>query len=353
MTFLRNAGLLRSAQRALLFVLSTLAGVGLTGGAASLAQGPVPEAYFKPQTLIPPDVPIEVLIGETFKFKVRFRNTGNAIGYGPFIDLAIDSRGVDANAVSPIPPSSALDCDGIDFGSARMVDVIGGPLALTSTKLPTGWDAVTNCSTPTSNSTPTHPYANVGTVTLPASGWQLATIELPFGSFDPSQPEIVVEVTAKVHRYADPNVPLRICERGGFRWTAETSGSPILEPNTTNNVGTWTCQEVTPRVFMIKKEYLGPEDETATGPNFKHKYKITLDIADGQTIGKPLTIKDCLPDGMVYEGDLVVTNVIPAWPLHTATEPPIGSVNVPPQSCLEVSWIGIVVAGGPGPDATV
>jgi len=69
-----------------------------------------------------------------------------------------------------------------------------------------------------------------------------------------------------------------------------------------NNVTTWpalNCPSVTPDVFIVKKEYIGPEDETATGPNFPHKYKITLDVATGQTIGTA-DRQGLLPNGMVY-----------------------------------------------------
>ena len=114
----------RVARGAMLLAF-VLAAVGFTGGATSLAQ-PAPNAYFN-QNLIPPDVPSAVLMGETLTFTVRFKNTGNAIGFGPFIDLALDSRGADANAL-------ALKCDGLDFANAQMVVVNGGPLALTSTK---------------------------------------------------------------------------------------------------------------------------------------------------------------------------------------------------------------------------
>jgi uncharacterized repeat protein (TIGR01451 family) len=349
MTFItKQAGLLRSARRwaaralvlTLLGSLSTLAGVSsFTGGATSLAlQGPLPQAYFN-QSLTPPDVPPEVLIGETFIFNVRFKNIGSAVGFGPFIDLAINFRGADNNTASGL-------CDGIDFVNAQMVDINSGSLALTSTK----YGNTNPASCPASSAL--HPYAGVGTVTFP-TGWQLVTIELPFGSFDPSQPEIVVEVAAKVHDFADVNQPLAICTRGGFRFgTSATGGTPITEQGNDVINNNWECQEVTPTVFTLKKEYLGPEDETATGPNFKHKYKITVDIADGQTVGKPLTVTDCLPNNMAYEGGLVVTKPS-TWPSYSATQPPIGTVNNPTASCLVVSWPNVFVTGVPGPDATV
>jgi uncharacterized repeat protein (TIGR01451 family)/fimbrial isopeptide formation D2 family protein len=350
MTFItKQAGLLRSARRwgvlglvlALLVGLSTLAGVSsFTGGATSLAlQGPLPKAYFNPT-----DVPPEVLIGETFTFKVRFKNTG-AIGYGPFIDLAIDFHGADNNTIDPTTGNPG-PCDGIDFLNAQMVAVNPGPLALTSTK----YGNTNPASCPAASAL--HPYAGVGTVTFP-TGWQLVTIELPFGSFDASQPEIVVEVTAKVHDFADVNVPLQICERGGFRFGATaTGGTPILEPNTTNNVNTWNCEKTTPTVFKIKKEYLSnyDEDEAVAGPNFVGyyplKYKITVDIADGQTI-KNLQITDNLPTGLQYVANSLAVTVLglPASTFPAASPP---CKNAPPTPNFPVA-----VSVPTGPNGTI
>jgi uncharacterized repeat protein (TIGR01451 family) len=363
MTYIKQtAGLLMSARiwgvrglmRALLVTLSTLAGVGFTGGATSLAQGaPVPIASFN-QTLIPPDVPSEVLIGETFTFKVRFKNTGT-IGFGPFIDLVLDSGGADLN-------TSSGPCDGITFVSAKMV-AVNPPLALTS--FPVG-PAAPCPGGPTSPLA--HPYGGTpfGPVTVPP-GAQLVTIKLPFGSFDPSQPEIVVEVTAKVHNFADVNQPLKICERGGFQFGATaTSGSPILEPGTTTNVSTWKCEEVKPTVFKIKKEYLGPEDEAVSGPNFVNyyplKYKITVDIADGQAIHK-LRVIDNLPNQLQYYGNLkvwihtILANQVPAVGGCPANPPLNYQLNsVPsltvPDGQLEVQLCNPII-GTTAPDDVV
>jgi uncharacterized repeat protein (TIGR01451 family) len=93
---------------------------------------------------------------------------------------------------------------------------------------------------------------------------------------------------------------------------------------------------------------LGPENETATGPNFVHKYSITLDVATGQSIGKPLTIQDCTPDGTAYQGN--PTFQLPTgWPAPTITAPPIGTVG----GCVNFSWNNIAMVGGLGPDAIV
>ena len=46
-----------------------------------------PSAYF-----LPGDVPSDVLIGQQFTFKVRFKNNGS-MGFGPFIDLVLPAGG--------------------------------------------------------------------------------------------------------------------------------------------------------------------------------------------------------------------------------------------------------------------
>ena len=76
----------------------------------------------------------------------------------------------------------------------------------------------------------------------------------------------------------------------------EQSALPITEHGNDVNDATdgWACKEVTPRVFTLKKEYLGPEGpgnwEAVAGPNFIQyyplKYQITANIADGQTIAQ-------------------------------------------------------------------
>ena len=297
----------------------------LLGEATSPAlQSPLPVAYFN-QNLIPQDVPSEVLIGEEFTFTVRFKNVpGAAIGFGPFIDLAIDSRGADDNTV-PGP------CDGIGFVQAEMVAVNGGPLALTSPLI------TSPCISSSSSVAVSHPYGNgpglPGPVTLPANGWQLVTVELPFGSFDSSQPEIVVEVTTKVHPFADVDVPLQICTRGGYHFGASpTVGTPITERGNDVVTDDWMCETVTPTVFTLKKEYLGPEGpgnwETVAGPNFIQSYQITVDIADGQTLPY-LEIIDGLPGNLQFAGHVSVTI--------------LGHATVPSQDCQQLTGFEVVI----------
>ncbi len=341
---LTKVGLPASLRRVLLIVFGLI--VPIIGFAGGSHAAPLPQAYFN-QAGPQPDVPSDALIGEDFTFQVRFKNApGASMGYGPFIDLAIDFGGNDDNAP---PPVLGGPCDGIDIVSVQMVGVNGGPVPLPIGSVPSPTQKYGNTNAASCPATSaSHPYPLVGAISFPA-GYQLVTIALPFGSFDASQPEVVLKVTAHMHKYADLNIPLKICPRGGFRFGANpTNGPPVLQTGTTTNqvgAGTWTCQPVTPRLFTLTKKYSGPEDETATGPNFVHSYKITLDVATGQTISStsnPLTIKDCMPNGMIYRGGLAAPGWVPTPVL------PIGTSG----GCLTLSWPAALV-GVAGPDKTI
>jgi uncharacterized repeat protein (TIGR01451 family) len=327
-----------------LAVLSALSVVSRTGAA--------PVVYFQ---TTPPDVPTEVLLGEQFKFKVRFKqpNAGSTFGYGPFIDLVLDMGG--ANVPKGIPPCV---CDGITFFKAEMVGVNGGPIALTPS--PATPINTTPCATSPSNTSVSHPFGGILPLTLPP-GAQLITLELPFGSFAPplgsipAQPEIVVEVTVSVSNRADVGVPLRISARGGFRYGTTTAlDDPSTDPpvlSDENPPGTqvadstlWNAQaQVTPTVMILKKEYLGPEDETATGPNFPRKYKITANVATLPATN-PLTnvvIKDCLPNNVVFTGiDLAQT-----VPLPVPIPPP--QTTALNNNCISFNYPTIVGTSSP------
>ncbi len=56
---------------------------------------------------------------------------------------------------------------------------------------------------------------------------------------------------------------------------------------------------MTPQVIRLVKTYLGPEDETASGPNFPRQYRITVDVANGQTV-TDLDITDALPGNLQF-----------------------------------------------------
>jgi uncharacterized repeat protein (TIGR01451 family) len=280
------------------------------GERALFAQAPAPHVRFdqNPPPPIPPDVPAQVLIGEPFTFRVRFNNgllnglpppaPGAITGYGPFIDLVLDASG--ANMAKPGPCA----CDGITFVKANMIDVNGGAVPLVS------YQSLAPCNPLPPQVPLNHPFAGVQPVQVPA-GSQLVTIELPFGSFDPTQPEIVVEVTAFVSPLADQGHPLQISARGGFRYGGTLGpppGLPVLSDGPNSNLWPPPAQHLstTPTVMIVSKKYLGPEDETATGPNFIQRYEIALDVANGQTVSN-VKVTDHLPINMAYHGMVPMT----------------------------------------------
>jgi uncharacterized repeat protein (TIGR01451 family)/fimbrial isopeptide formation D2 family protein len=300
---------------------------------------PVPQVRFD-QTVTPPDVPPEVLIGEDLTFRVRFKNvsTSGTIGYGPFIDLVLDAGG--ANITKPCP------CDGISFVQANMISVNGGPVPLVS------YQSQAPCVALPAKVPLSHPFANVLPVLVPA-GSQLVTLELPFGSFDPTQPEVVVEVKAHASLLADVSHPLKISARGGFRYGTDAldnappdwpvvsdlvSGSPPADQQTDSALWSAPAQaQTTPTVMTIVKKYLGPEDETATGPNFPQLYQITLDIATGQTVSNVI-VTDHLPNNMTYV---------------SASAPPCFTV-IPPTLLLNDLILKCPsITGVAGPDAII
>ena len=80
--------------------------------------------------------------------------------------------------------------------------------------------------------------------------------------------------------YADPGVPLKIQPAAASNLAPVPQSNPILQPlgnvSSIRVVMTSDVQAVIP-IFMFKEP--GRRTETATGPNFIQKYKLTLDIA--------------------------------------------------------------------------
>jgi uncharacterized repeat protein (TIGR01451 family) len=262
------------------------------------------------QTAIPSvsflGLPTQAMIGENFQFGVTFRNTGTEIGYGPFVDLLLPAGGIDYIAAGPSPPcpdTNPRPCDGITY-----VGIF--PLVTTYVQ-----DPISPC---TLLAPPfAHPYDGSGVppITSGFPGMQVVTVELPFGSFPPNLPEYTLAVGAHVSELADPlqSMPMwPIMARGGFRYgltddeTDQGTDPPIVSENSWPVWPSWQCKgDVTPVVFSIRKEYLGLEDETATGLNYLRQYAIFVDIANGQTV-TDLKIKDFLAPNAVYQAGVEV-----------------------------------------------
>ena len=137
-----------------------------------------------------------------------------------------------------------------------------------------------------------HPLTNL--LTTCTVDTQVIILQPPYGSFTATQPPANISVTANVSDLADANVALSIKATAGFYL-----GNTPAEGDDPAIIGATSSASFTPILFTLKKTYLGPEDETATGPNFPRQYQIEVDIANGQTINN-LDLTDLLPNNLQY-----------------------------------------------------
>jgi fimbrial isopeptide formation D2 family protein/uncharacterized repeat protein (TIGR01451 family) len=266
------------------------------------------------------DVPADVLIGEVFHFKLLFQADSITTGYAPFVEIAAQYNGADCTAGSG-------PCDGLELVSASALFANGTvPLTACAAVAPT---SCSPAQCPGTSPVPAPAGCFFGAPPFPA-GFQKSVFLLPFGSFVSTQPDVVIDVAVRVHAFADANVPLQILARGGFRYGNNALGT------STPTVGNPVSATVTPHVLRVRKLYLGPEDETATGPNFPRQYQLAVDIADGQTL-QNVEIKDCFPANLTY---LTVAGASPT---------PIGAPTVS-GNCVTVPF-GTITGGAGAQDA--
>jgi hypothetical protein len=268
------------------FVLALVLSVASVNASASTPQ------------VTPTDLPAQPVVGSQFTFKLSFENASPQPGYAPFLDIVLPAGGMDyGSATGP--------CDGATFVTAALVNVnpANTPLdiQITNTPCPT-----TAPPSPTVTLPTPHPLAALGVpaVILPA-GSQLVTIRLPYGSYDDTQPPAEVTITAKMHPFADVNAPLNVFYRAGFALGItplnESTDPPIFMTSATNALA-WPNSTITPVLASIKKLYLGPEDETAAGPNFPRQYQIVVSVPPAPIIHKltNVTINDCEPPSVTF-----------------------------------------------------
>ena len=308
---------------------------------------PVVNFYHGPLPLH--EMPKEVSPGHDFTFTLTFENTGPGPGYGPYIDLYLPALGIDdestngpcdgitfvkADALLASPPTYSLNTFPASGHAIR-------PTAVTTTT-PAGTPSPMSCTKPVSVAsiggpiTPlnVHPFGgaipvsgsliptNPGLMAGPG-GYELVVIELPFGSYYPTQGKTYVDVKAHVSDHADANQALTIFARGGFRFGDSQLGT---NPPVPIQQLPFVHEDTTPVPFTISKVCTllsgapCPENETATGPNFPMYYVITVDIDDGLTIN-PLIVEDILPDNVHYADNLHYTGGVVTTPPSVIQEP--------------------------------
>ena len=221
------------------------------------------------------------LLGEDVNFVVTFDNTStdptDNIGYSPFVDIVMPLTG-DA------PP---LPNNGISFPSGSIASYNGLNLSTTEVIFDANGEAI-------------HPFAkdSAGQPVIISGkpGDQLIVVELPFGSYGPTQPPIDIHFTGSISPDAQPNHAYDVTATGGYRYQVDAVGNP-----TDDNAafGTTIVDPVQPQLFRLKKTSNTPEHETATGPNFQHSYTVSMAVAPGQTVDN-LELTDTLPDEVQY-----------------------------------------------------
>jgi hypothetical protein len=250
------------------------------------------------------NVPADVSLGTAFDFTVTFDNTsGSDTGYGPYFDVYLPLSGADG--------LSALGSnDGIHFVSASYIS--SGMTPIATLDCPEG-------------TTLTHPLTHQ-TVTCPSQTglydpftWQLVVFQLPFGSFTPTQTPADVTIHVQMSDQADLNTALPIMARGGYLYgdTATGQNGPLENPSLESD-------STTPYILRVSKTYHGPEDETATGPNYPRRYTVTADIAAGQTITN-FSLTDNIPSNMQFLS--VISSNPSATCTPTGTSGPGGSIT--------------------------
>ena len=295
-------------------------------------------------------VPTQAFIGETLNFTATFSNNAppGETGYAPFIDLIFPANGADGAAGSSTP-------DGLSFVKATY---LGSRVTAIELAFP---DA--DGAGPGTTGTINHPYAkdsagNPLKVTGTA-GDKLIVLQLPFGSFAAGQPPVTLDITAQVSNLADPYdaaqpaTQLNIAARAGFYYGSDALDNPTTDPalvsDTQTNSSGWVVKSgIQPQLLTLDNLYSGPEDETATGPNFLRSYTLRAFIAPGQTLSN-LTFTDLLPNTIQYAGNLVVTNGGVTTTNYTVLQTPAspGAQNAP-NNDLVVRLNDAVIGAGPG-----
>ncbi|MEM1246735.1 MAG: LruC domain-containing protein [Acidobacteriota bacterium] len=188
-----------------------------------------------------------------------------------------------------------------------------------------------------------HPFAESDTATplivCGTPGDVLLVLPLPFGSYVPTQPASTIDLKLDVSALADLGVGLPVHHRAGFRFGADPLDNACCDPSlvsaASNDSTTWPSTEVTPELLAVRKEYLGPENETSTGPNFPRQYRIVLDLADGQSISDVDVIDD-LPDSLAY------LRLVSTSPTATVlAEPTVGEASSSPTNRLHVNFSSV------------
>ncbi|MBN2502659.1 MAG: sortase [Anaerolineales bacterium] len=311
----------------------------------SSSLGELSSAFYVPGAQITLGGLGDVLIGDTVTISATFTNNDADPGYGPYIDFYFPANGADGQT----------EPDGLSYvpGSANYLGASLVEYVLTFPDDGGGYGCVDH---PVAYNGPLGP----GTLGSPREvcgpyGDQLVVIELPFGSFVPGQSatiELQADLSNFANLYDDGTTNLSTLEvrtRGGYIYGQNELDDPCCDgsyliPNG-DDIASWPVTgTVTPFLMELNKEYIGPENETATGPNYPRQFRISVDVAEGQTL-TGIQLEDVLPNNIAYLGIDSLSAGCAAL-----DEPTVGAAANPPDNNLVVQC---TVTGGAGADDIV
>ncbi len=135
-----------------------------------------------------------------------------------------------------------------------------------------------------------------------------------------------INFNVKVSNLALISSPLTVQAVGGFSLGNDPLDDAATDPPILSATQTTTF---TPTLFTITKVYNGPENETATGPDYPRSYTIDVSIANGQTINN-FNINDVLPPNAQFVSVTSVTGngtTVVTTPSPDPTGAPDGTVT--------------------------
>lgn len=290
------------AVGAVLVVLLAIALVRLVNAA------PVPNVSFT-------EVDETPMIGEQTTFTLRFDNSGDQVGFGPYVDLMLPE---DFSNPSVSYLGQGLSATPVGPFAAGVETCFNHPLAKQS---PTG-APVEVCLTPTVETT-------------------LYVIQLPFGSFTDTQTAADIEVRVDVADDASITDPQTVSVRGGFYLGNDALNNPSSDPSIT---APFTTQEVQPTVLKLRKQYVSTitdddtlaymknEYEIVPGENHYQRFRISANIADGAIL-EDIVLRDILPAPLKFIG-IDTSGAHAIAPAGYTNQSNVGT------NTAEISWVG-------------
>lgn len=261
---------------------------------------PQPPVYSDPGPALTLSSSAAVFLNEGFSLGLSFRNSGDATGFGPIVELIM-------------PPQAA-------FNGANYLG-----LAITSI----------NVGIFPASGILVNPLTSENVTGAPGS--RLFILEYPLGSFTPGQPAADLSANCVLTDNATLGVPFNILATPVFRYGKDAVDNPVTDPPIK---GTQATATVTPTVIRLTKATPIHENEVSTGPNFPVTYSLTLDIADNALVSN-ITVSDTIP------GNLQFLNVVDAAG---------GSVTSTPSTTTPGGTLSVLfssVTGVVGPDRVI